>query len=114
MIIPLQHGKAVSARPRRPWSLRTDAAPRSRSPIGGLSRRGVQALVSPALFRLLFGSVVVLLIFNLVGRQIAGVAFVGLSVIYLAWGKLPPRQRDQLQARRARSHSRSARQDQCL
>jgi hypothetical protein len=110
MIIPLQHGKVASARPRRAWSLRTQATPRSLAAFGTLIRREDQAVVGPYLFRLLFGSVVLLLIFDLVGRHIAGILFAGLIMIYLACSKLTTQHCDQTRERRARQQARCARQ----
>src|SRR5262249_52872066 len=114
MLIPLQHDKVVSARPRRSWSLSTHARSRSPLPSGKLSQLGDQAAVATDHFRLLFGSIVLLLIFDLVRWYIPVIVLASLILIYVAGDKLTMRRWNQTRERRARSHYRSTRQDRGL
>jgi hypothetical protein len=78
-----------------------------------LSQPEDQVALATYHFRLLLGSIVLLLISNLVSWHIAGSVFTSLIMLYVASNKLAMRRWNQTQERRARSHDRSARQDRC-
>src|SRR5262245_13802665 len=114
MIIPLQHDKVASARPRRSWLLSAQARPRRLLTSGRLGQPEDQAAVATFHFRLLLGSIVLLLISDLVSWHIAGSVLTSLIMLYVASEKLTLRRWNETRERRAAPHDRSAPPDRCV
>lgn len=114
MIIPLQHDKVASARPRRSWLLSAQARPRRLLTSGRLRQPEDQAAVATFHFRLLLGSIVLLLISDLVSWHIAGSVLTSLIMLYVASEKLTMRRWNETRERRAGLHDRSAHLDRCV
>jgi hypothetical protein len=112
MIIPLHHRKVGPAQPRRSWPTRTRSTQRRQAPFDQeLGRLMGSAIIGAHHFKLVFGGVVLLLVFDLVDQQITGIILTSLITICLAWGKLTMQHWEQTRERRARLHERAVRQD---
>src|SRR5262249_53105814 len=109
-----QHDKVASARPRRSWLPSAQARPGRPLTSGKLSQPEDQAAVATIHFRLLLGSIALLLISDLVGWHIAASVVTSLIMLYVASEKLTMRRWSETRERRAGPHDRSARPDRCV
>jgi hypothetical protein len=112
-MITLHQRKLGPDHPRRSWPTRERSTQRTQAPLDQeLSRLLRSASIRAHHFKLVIGVVVLLLVFYMLNRHIAGIVVAGLIISYLAWYKLTVKHWEQLHERQIRLDQRAERRDQ--